>query len=123
MISQYSCASNRFKNIAEFTVITHKVEDAVIAAVTRAVMGIFKHLDKSDEDAKNLIGLLWVFKTILNLVFTSSHPTFSFFVPFFGIVHLHVIFISFMLVCFIKLTCICILFTFYCFFFKKISGG
>lgn len=71
MISQYSCASNRFKNIAEFTVITHKVEDAVIAAVTRAVMGIFKHLDKSDEDAKNLIGLLWVFKTILNSTLIS----------------------------------------------------
>lgn len=66
MSSQYSRASNRFKNIAEFTVVTHKVEDGVIAAVTRVVMGIFKNLDKSDEDAKNLVGLLWVFKTILN---------------------------------------------------------
>jgi hypothetical protein len=66
MSSQYSRTSSCFKNIAEFTVITHKVEDAVITAVTRAVMGIFKKLDKSDEDAKNLVGLLWVFKTILN---------------------------------------------------------
>ena len=66
MSSQYSQASSRFKNIAEFTVITHKLEDTVIAAVTRTVMSIFKNLDKSDEDAKSLIGLLWVFKTILN---------------------------------------------------------
>ena len=66
MSSQYSRASNRFKNIAEFTVVTHKVEDDVIAAVTHAVMVLFKNLDKSDEDAKNLVGLLWVFKTILN---------------------------------------------------------
>lgn len=66
MSSQYSRASKRFKNIAEFTVITHKVEDDVIAAVTRAVMGIFRNLDRSDEDAKDLVGLLWVFKTILN---------------------------------------------------------
>ena len=71
MSSQYSFASTRFKNIAEFTVITHKVEDAVIAAVTRAVMGIFKNLDKSDEDVKNLVGLLWVFKTILNSTLIS----------------------------------------------------
>ena len=66
MSSQYSLATSHFKNIAEFTLVTHKVEDGVIAAVTRAVMGIFKNLDKSDEDAKDLVGLLWVFKTILN---------------------------------------------------------
>jgi len=66
MSSQYSRASSRFTNIAEFTVITHKVEDSVITAVTRAVMTIFKNLDKSDDDAKNLIGFLWVYKTILN---------------------------------------------------------
>jgi hypothetical protein len=71
MSSQYSRASSRFKNITEFTVITHKVEDAVIAAVTRAVMGIFKNLDQSDQDAKNLVGLLWVFKTILNSTLVS----------------------------------------------------
>ena len=71
MSSQYSRASSRFKNITEFTVITHKVEDAVVAAVTRAVMGIFKNLDKTDEDAKNLVGLLWVFKTILNSTLVS----------------------------------------------------
>ena len=71
MSSQYSRASSRFKNIAEFTVITNKVEDVVIAAVTRAVMGIFKNLDKSDEDAKSLVGLLWVFKTILNSTLIS----------------------------------------------------
>jgi hypothetical protein len=66
MISHYSLTSRRFKNVSDFTVITHKVEDAVIAAITRAVMSIFKKLDKLDNDAKNLVGLLWVFKTILN---------------------------------------------------------
>ena len=66
MSSQYSRASSRFKNIAEFTVISHEVEDAVIGAVTRAVMAVFKNIDKSDEDAKSLVGMLWVFKTILN---------------------------------------------------------
>jgi len=71
MNSQYSRVSSRFKNLAEFTVITHKVEDGAIAAVTRAVIGIFKNLDRSDEEAKNLIGLLWVFKTILNSTLIS----------------------------------------------------
>ena len=71
MRSQYSRSSSRFKNVSEFTVITHKVEDPAIAAVTRAVMSIFKNLDKSDEDAKNLVGLLWVFKTILNSTLIS----------------------------------------------------
>jgi hypothetical protein len=66
MSSQYSLAATHFKNIAEFTVVTHKVKDDVIAAVTLAVLNIFKNLDKSDDDAKNLVGLLWVFKTILN---------------------------------------------------------
>ena len=66
MSSPYSQASIHFKNISQFTVITHKVEDSVIAAITCAVKNVFKNLDKLDDEAKNLAGLLWVFKTILN---------------------------------------------------------
>jgi hypothetical protein len=57
---------NRFKNISQFTVVTHKIEDAVIAEISRAVKEIFQSLDKREDDAKNLAGRLWVFKTILN---------------------------------------------------------
>ena len=66
MSSSFRQAMLRFKNIAQFTVVTHKIEDAVIAEVSRAVKGIFQSLDKLEDDAKNLAGRLWVFKTILN---------------------------------------------------------
>jgi hypothetical protein len=66
MASKYSQASSCFKNISQFTVITHKVEDRVVADITRAVGSIFKTIEKLDDDAKELVGLLWVFKTILN---------------------------------------------------------
>ncbi len=66
MASEYFMASSRFKNISQFTVVTHRVEDRVIADITRAVKSIFKTIEKYDDDAKELVGLLWVFKTILN---------------------------------------------------------
>jgi hypothetical protein len=66
MISPYCQTTHRFKNTAQFTVVTQKVEDAVIADISSTIKEIFKRLDKLDADAKHLSGLLWVFKTILN---------------------------------------------------------
>jgi len=66
MTSTYFQTSSCFKNISQFTVITHRVEDSVITAITSAVKCVLKNIEKPDDDTKDLVGLLWVFKTILN---------------------------------------------------------
>jgi hypothetical protein len=66
MSSSFRQATLRFKNIAKFTVVTHKTEDVVIAEVSRMIKVIFKSLDNFEDDAKKLAADLWVFKTILN---------------------------------------------------------
>lgn len=76
MSSSYFLASSRFKNISQFSVVTHKVEDAVIGGVSRAAKTIFRNIDKSNDDSRFLAGQLWVFKTILNSTYVAlDDPT------------------------------------------------
>lgn len=70
MSSRYFQVSQRFYNISQFTVVTHKVEDRVIADFSKVVKKIFSGLDRSNDDLTNLVGLLWVFKTIVNSTLT-----------------------------------------------------
>jgi hypothetical protein len=69
--SLYSRIDQRFKNIDQFTTITHKVEDEAIACVIRSIKGIFKTLNREDENSRDLAGLLWVFQTTLNATLVS----------------------------------------------------
>ena len=66
MSSIYAKVNRRFANISQFTVVMHSVEDNVISGNVNAIKEIFRTLDRSDDDVKNLASLLWVYKTILN---------------------------------------------------------
>lgn len=71
MTSQFRITKLRFDNLSKFTVITHKVRDLDISKISQSIKAILKNIDRLDDDAKNLAGLLWVFKAILNATLIS----------------------------------------------------